>query len=216
MFYNFNIQDTKNDEAMKLCKKMNRINFIKIHKGTILLVLSTLMFMILSMFTSNFLFLRIIASICGSLFIYSLYEVIINETGVYKKLSKVLNCSTFIKEINIKFHNNDEELEGIQIPSLEISYDSNNDKKDTAVIVRIDEGKYKILSFIGGDLNKKDAKLTISSEKFKNVLEELDAINGLIVVGICQINKQKNVGDYISEQDMDIRSFVTEILSIIN
>ena len=85
MLYNFNITDTTDDEAMKLYKKMNKISFINVHKGIITILLSTLCYIMLSLFVSNFFFLKLILSITFSLFIISFYESILNESGTCKK-----------------------------------------------------------------------------------------------------------------------------------
>lgn len=220
MIYNFNIPNKSDDKTMKLFNKINNLNFVDSHKGIIVITLSITSFVLISLlenleipFISLFgqaSLLKILFSLFFSLFLFSLYNLFLNENGIYKKLSKKLNCSAYVRNIIISQTDENEDLNGINIPAIDIIYDTNNSDGLTAVLMEIDEEKFKILKFLDNK-NIKNKKIErISSSVMKTSIEELKNIDECIILLVCNIKQNKNVNDYIKAEDIDIVSIATE------
>lgn len=219
--YSFQIMDKEDSRAMKLYKKINMINFATLHKGVIHIASGIIVFSLISILNKtnisilslfrNHTILQLIFSVFVSMFLYSLYMTILDENGVYRKMSKVLNCPVYIKKIDLRESDDNEEIDGIEIPQLRIKYDVDNSEGTVAVLMPIRDGQYKIVSIIDNQDVGKDKITIIPSIKLKEALLEVEEISDqYICTLICKINSNKQEGGYISDVEIDIRSIVAE------
>lgn len=226
MIYNFNVPNKSDNKTMKLLNKIDNINFVDSHKKIIVPVLSLSIFVLITLlqdfdihifkaFKEAFLF-KFLFSISFSLFLVSLYNLILNENAVYKKLSKKLNCTSYIKNILITSSNDNEDLDGVSIPSIDILYDTTNNNGTTAVLMKIDDKRFKVLKILDNEYIGNNKKERISSLMMKNSLEELDNLDEIIILYVCNLKNNNNENDYIEAEDIDIVSIVTESFFIEN
>lgn len=224
MIYKFNIGDKPNHRLMKLYKKTNKINFMMSHEGTIKTALSVSIFLVLSLFNNysplfdGHIFLKIALSIILSLFIFSIFQLSFNEPNVYKKLSKELECSAFIKKISLLFSENDEKIDNAIIPSFQIQYDVNNTAGKVAALIRVSPEQFKIIALLDNKSVEKNKLFSVSSNKVKNAINEaMNNLHGDIYsLVVCEINSDKMENDYVTADDIDLKFITTESFIIKN
>ena len=122
-----------------------------------------------------------------------------NENSLYEKLAKELGCAFFIRKIDTEINDENEDIDGIEIPDIKITYDIKKSDKKTAVLLLIEDGKYKIISFLDNESIKKNNKMIITSDKLKEAFSELKNINDYVFISICEIKSNKEINDYVEE-----------------
>lgn len=220
MFYTFNITNSENKNVNKIYKKITRIQFFSQHKLIILLSIMFVIFLGISLFSeaANFFkghgLLELAFCWSSALFLMSLYDFISDEKGTYKKMSNALDCSIFVKDIILKVSESDETIDDVEVPTLDIKYDTNHSNGKVAILLRINDDKYKIISFIDNKEKGKNKLYTVPSSNLKRALMELSDMENLVFLNICQISSDKKEGDYVSPDEMDVRSIITETLFV--
>jgi len=219
MVYNFNIPDNGSKKAMKLFKKVDKISFM-INNGIIVyVVIAAVAFVIIQLlneFTSFGFFdghfiLALITSICIGGFCTSFYNAILNEHGIYRKLCRALKCSVFVNEIDLRVSacgDEMEEVDGIYIPELYVKYDVDENIGKTVVLLKTNDNINKIIAVLDtGDIGK-NKKLVITSKDMAEALKESCIENELVIIRVCQINKELN--GYVKDEDIDNRLIIEE------
>lgn len=220
MLYTFNVKNSNDKKINKIYKKITRIQFLEQHKGIITILTTGIIYIFINLTKNVFPifkghgFSQFLFSIFFSLFLISLIEFLFNEKRTYKKMSDALDCSIFVKNIDLKLLDTNEDINNIEIPTLDIKYDTKHSNGNIAIMVKIQDNKYKIISFLDNSEKGKNKRTIIPSLKLKEAFLELNDTENLVFLNICQIKTNKKVGEYVSEDEMDVRSLITEALFV--
>lgn len=220
MMYSFNIHDKDDKEAMDLSKKIEHINFMTEYKILFNIALGVLIFLVLSIMNGSHnhliaLFyghavLQVIFSALSAMCLYSGYMAVLNEDGVYKKLNRHLECPVYIKGIDLIESEDNADIDGVEIPQLNIRYDADSKEGRVAVLLQVNETDYKILSIINNDEIGKNKVAIIPSMKLKQALLEVENYDDYVCTLICRINSDKITDNYVSGSEIDNRAVVAE------
>lgn len=225
MIYNFHIPDEGNKKAEKLFKRVGKISFMVNNGFFIFTGAATLAFVGVK-FANNFVSLNIAnghnllllaLSFCFGGFITSLCNAMLNEHGTYRKLCKILKCPVFVNDMDTKLPNQEdaEVVDGIIIPDIIINYDvditfddDDNDKKQTALLVKVNKDTHKIITLLNTDKTGKKKKVVIPSKIVARGLDAAYEENDMVILRVCQFDKQTN--GFIKDSDIDSRLVVEE------
>lgn len=216
MIHNFHISDENDKKAMRLFKKIQKVGFMvdngwMIYSGicvtTFVVIKLTSMFTQFKLFEGHN-FLLFLVSVCVGGFFTSLYKALLNENGTYRKLSKVLKCSVFVKDMDLKEQEDASELDGVTIPDLTVTYDVNNTDGKVAILIKVSGKKNKVIALLDNSEIGKNKKIMVPSKELCAAIKEARVGDDLVVLQVCAVNNCDN--GYVLDDDIDTRLITQE------
>lgn len=147
--------------------------------------------------------------------IHEFVSMFFDEKKTYKEMRKALGCSFFVNSIKPKDKKDCYQIDDIDIPDLEINYDIDNSDDNIAIIVRLSENRYKILSLLDNAHKKTGKKITISSEKLGKLLDCNESTfieEQMLIFHIGKLNKKIDEGKSVDFADLDSSLIITEFM----
>lgn len=221
-YYNADEEERKTKNIKRLLSKIDTIEKVQENEPNIhlmLCVISTIavfvIFQKLDIYTKWY--MNALIGIAFGGLINSIYLIPFKGYETYRKLSKGLKSPLFVKEMCLSKQT--DEIEGMNFPSLNISYEVNNPSDNAVVLLceslpeygAIDKNgnrrKVIITAFDTSKVGK--GNLKISSEILGKAISKLGRTNELIVLKACQLNKSVD-GDFVKDDDINKKFFSFE------